>query len=212
MKSLQKPAFNRRTGLIPRWLIYTGCGCVLLIVLAIGGLYFGGRYINEKYIQPGLDAEVNWPKLQEILPFDQRPAGTELQFTIEIAGVQLFILAQGSLQVMVIHLPEAEGKGTKDALTDPSSYKGFMGMGERRNAEKFAITIQGVERNGMRFIQDGVRGANGNQVGASAILDMSKEGTLRPLLVQLTRTDGSEEPLTDDEIHRFFEAYRVGQR
>jgi len=212
VKLQTQPVRNARSGAMPRWVIYTCSGCALFAVLAAGGLFFGGKYINDKFIKPGLDSEANWPKLQSLLPFEQRPAGMDLQFAMDIAGVQMFVLQQARLQVLVMNLPEAEGKATKDAVTDPSSYKGLMGMGERKNAQKMSILLQGVDRKGMRFLQEGVPGAQGSRTGASVILDVSPEGTLRPLLVQLTRNDGSEEPIADDEIHRFFEPFRVGQR
>jgi hypothetical protein len=212
MIQLRTPSFGPRSGLVPRWVIYTGCGCLLLLLLAAGGLYFGASWLKTNVLDPAMDSEAQWPKLQALLPFEQRPLGLELQMGLDLMSVQMFVLQQGSLQVMVMNLPEADAQSTKDAVTDPSSYKGLFGLGERKNAEKMQITIQGVERKGMRFLQEGVRGPNGMTNGASVILDMSKEGSLRPLLVQLTRIDSSSEAIADDEIHRFFEPFHVGQR
>lgn len=204
---------SRSRGAIPRWLLFTGLGCGVLILLAAVGSYLAYRYVKTEVIEPGMNPELNWPKLQKLLPFEQRPSNLELDFGLDTFGMEMYTLRHSSgLQVIVMHLPEADGQKTKDAITDPSSYQGFMGMGKRKDTEGFQLTIQGVERKGLRFTQEGVNTGEGMISAASVILDFTPEGSLRPVLVQLTRTSTSSDAISEAEIQQFFEPFHVGQR
>jgi hypothetical protein len=78
----EAPAPKKRG--IPRW-IWIGCGCgclTTLVVLAIGGWYF----------KQALDPEVQWPKLRQVLAFEERPTDLKLHMGMPLPGIRIYTM------------------------------------------------------------------------------------------------------------------------
>lgn len=192
----------RKKGGIPKW-VWIGCGggCLLATVALIALGVFGAIWAKK-----AVDPEVQWPKLQKVLPFDERPTDLTLE-----AGMPMFVMdqyvltsASGGYTATVMHFKAVTAADVDQMLAEDPKGTPF-GMGAPIEPESGEIDIQGRTVRLLRF-----RAIGGtsfvDELGPGVRVDVSSPG--RTLVVQLQRK-GSKEPLTDEELVAFFDHFDV---
>ena len=68
-ETASQPGRAKKRG-IPKWIWAScGCGCLAVVILvAISAFWLKG------VVEEGTDPEIQWPKLQKVLPYEERPA------------------------------------------------------------------------------------------------------------------------------------------
>lgn len=194
---------------IPTWLWVCGGGCLLAVVLAI----VLGTLLVSKF-SASTDPEKQWPKVAEILPFDQRPPELDLNWGSDIGmGVYVFDDSRGYAAILM-HMPSG-GRGEREKLMNPDADTGFMNFGKRKDAKVSKLKVQGRELDVLRFNQlaDQSGGSSGGapKVGAgpSAMIDLSKDESGELLILQLVSLH-SKDAIGDDVIETFLKPFHVG--
>jgi hypothetical protein len=192
---------------IPTWLWFCGGGCLLALVLAIVAGYFLVSKVAES-----ANPEKQWPKVAELLPFDERPPELTLLFGINFGmGVYTFTDSRGYMAVLM-HMPMGGAKD-REKLMNPDSDMGFMG--KRKDARASKLKVQGRELDVLHFqhMGGGSGGAEAGQPkidkGPAVMIDLTKSDQSGFLIFQLVRVH-SDEPIGDDEIISFLKPFHVG--
>ncbi len=184
-----------------------GCGIVLLIgILGIGFLF-------TKF-KDARNPDVQWPKLQAILPFDERP-------DYDITGVQLgqeqYTLTDLSngVQGQFTRVPGARGVEAREEMFagDTPEMPTDLVVMKFEDFEKGVVSVQGRELPIVRFRMEAgsllKKAADGeNPLGPSCFVDLTKPGE-DFLFFQLTvpRQDG---PVGDGQVREFLAPFHVG--
>jgi len=115
---------------------------------------------------------------------------------------------------MLMQLPAKDGKQTREQFLDPQSTHSLFGNFGRHSQEQLKLRVQGRELAGLRFVQEMGRGggadAQGTGPGATLVLDLTPEDGERPLVLQMTRADGGEDPFDTQAAVEFLEPFHVG--
>jgi len=183
----------RRKGL-PRWVWITcGSGCLLtLIAAAVLGI------VGYKAYQSGTDPSVQWPRVQALLPFDERPPHLELQFGLSFGMDQIHLLdTEAGLQAVLNASPQREVVTELMSAEPRSSF--LADLGKPVDARFDEIELQGEPVRRMRFSSIVGQG----QLGPGVRLDFGSRGE-KFLVVEL-RAAGHE--VGDEEIRSFFEPF-----
>lgn len=205
---------KKRGCFLPVWLWGCGGGCLLAIVLSIGG----GIYCVGK-AKAFIDPEVQWPRLQKVLPFEERPDHMQMVYGVQIFGMENYVLMdfERGFTATIYYFDDGDSEDAEEArqaFFDPEIQIGFMGMGEREDEELSTIRIGSRDRTVMRFFQSNAGMAFGNEEfaaassGPSASVDITSEED-PGLLVVVFMQGGAELPLRDEEIRAFFEGFFV---
>lgn len=202
---------------IPAWAFWVGGGCLFLVlVVGIGG-FFAVRLVRDK-VQEWKDPEKQWASVREVLPYDQRPEGVELVMGWHL-GLDMYVLNDShGYMVLLMQLPERNGAKSREQLLDPSARQGLFGKWGRHGQERLKIKVQGRELDALRFVQEGAaggaaedeQGMPGSGAGATLIVDLSTEDSVRPLVLQMTRVHGGEEPFDEQAVIDFLKPFHVG--
>lgn len=199
------PAPKKR---IPTWLWFCGGGCLLATILGIIAVVWVVNYAKN-----AVDPEKQWPKVAEILPYDERPAEMTLKFGSQIgAEMYAFDDARGFVVVLMRFGTDKSGE-VEDKLMNPNEEGGVLGMGGRRDLSGGTIRVQGRDLKVVRFhtmasnaAESGDRPKVGE--GPTAMVQLSESGD-RPMLVQITRLVGTD-PVKDEEIVAILKPFHVG--
>jgi len=206
MWSEEAPAPKKRR--IPTWAWFCGAGCLVALILAIVASVFAVDFFKKS-----MDPEMQWKRLEAVLPFDERPAGWTPAFGMDMSvfGFEMVTLAGPQREMaLLMQLPEQDAEKTREQMFDENFSGSFMGMGGRSEMQKGEIEVQGRTLRVMRFYQGPKsKGGGEGQTGASITVDLTPPGRVRPLILQLIRT-GSREPFTDAEIVEFLRPFHVG--
>jgi hypothetical protein len=182
---------------VPKW-VWWGCGGGCLVATLIVALVsvFMFRTVRES-----MDPEKQWPKLAEVLHFDERP-DLDLNVGIGFAGVDRFILQDRSGERMgtVLAYPPA-ARGELDKFLSPDGELPF-GMGRLREAEEGTITVQGREVPALRFA--GVE-SEPEPFGAGIRIDLSGSGAPRGFELRRLKA----EAVTDADVETFLAQFDV---
>jgi len=183
---------------IPRWIwIGCGCGCLTTIVLLALGAWVLSR---------SLDPNVQWPKLGQVLPFEDRPTDLELQIGIPIPGIDMFTLhdREDGYQATVTHFGAADEDELDEIFSeDPDALPG--GIGKPTGAEAIEIELQGRMVRAVRF--DGIRGIGAiDQLGPGIRIDASRKGA-GFTMVELRQF--GDDPISDEQIADFFDHFQL---
>jgi hypothetical protein len=209
---------------VPTWVWFGGGCCLLALVLTVVGVTFGVVKLKQ-YAKEAQDPEMQWPKLQKVLPFDERPAHLELKVGVNMTffgqGLQMFFIEDRE-HGLFGQLFSAHGETAKElrrSLLDESFAGGFMGKGSRQGMQVDSLEIQGAEHRVMRFVQEH-GGQSGEISGPTAQIELSAPGEDHLLVLQLLRTNtrpaGVDAPapgaeIEDAEIQAFLEPFHVDQ-
>jgi hypothetical protein len=185
---------------VPAW-VWWGCGggCLLLTLSVIAVVVLGARVVRE-----GLDPERQWPKLAEVLAFEQRPAGLELEFGLGLGAAQFHLQdAAKGLRATVVEYPSS-ASSEYGQLMDPG-FELPMGLGKLVEPEQGVLVVQGREVPCLRFAR--VQPEPAGEGGAGVRVDLT--GTrARPRTLELRRPGGAQ-PITDAEIEAFLAPFDV---
>ena len=98
---------------VPSWLWFCGGGCLLAILLVI----VGGIFVFSK-IEGATDGEVQWPLLNEVLPFDERPQNLEMMVGLHILNYDQFQLIETNhaWQFTVVTIEGDDGEKARQEL------------------------------------------------------------------------------------------------
>ncbi len=196
----EKPA---KKGRFPKWLL-VGCGCGCLALVGVAGVatwYLVGFY------QEALDPEKQWPKLARVLPFDERPAGLELELGNPVPFLdrvfEMYVLTNPAddYTAQVMHF-KAVPREELDQMFDPDPEGTVFNLGRPVDAVAGELEIQGRKVRTLRFRT--VKG-EGEAVGPGIRVDLSRPG--RMLAVDLRRI--GDQPLSDEEVLAFFAYFDV---
>ncbi len=184
-------AAPRRRG-IPRWAWITcGSGC-LLAMITIAVVTIAGYRV----IRTGSDPERQWPRLAEVLAYDERPEHLSLEFGLSIGADQFHLRDDRTGAALVITaMPDPTAA---DGLLDPDPQTLF-GMGEPLDPESGELELQGRTVRILRFAS--IRGA-GKEPGVR--LDLGQRGKSWRVAELKMR-----EPPTDEDVQAFFEPFDV---
>lgn len=188
----------KRKGAFPPWLWFCGSGCVIVVLLLVGLLALGARFV-----QKGRDPERQWPHLAQVLPFDERSEEFELKFGWQAFGTEgyTFFEKDGDLFAQFLIVSDDDDNVTIEVKGSGSEH------------EDFTLTIQGRELQAAR--QEGTAEARGpwwgpqNEGGASLQVDLTEEGASQNLMLIMIR-QGSSDPITEQEVARFLALFHVG--
>ena len=189
----------KRKGAFPPWLWFCGSGCLIVVLLLIGLLALGARFVKR-----GQDAERQWSKLEQVLPFDERSEAFELVFGWQVFGTEGYTFSERDGDLFAQLLLVSEDDGNVSVELEPS------GVDEHEN---ITLTIQGRELQAVRL--DGDSESHGpwwmpqNEGGASLLVDLTAEGASQNLMLILIR-QGSSDPVTEQDVARFLAPFHVG--
>ena len=199
---------------IPKWLWWCGGGCLLALVLAAIGGYmlfsFGKRLVEE-----GRDPELQWPKLERILPFDQRPEGYQLTWGSSLLVETYALLDPEGRIGVVMRFPESQASAVDGQLMNPDHSGALLGMGGRKDLSQLKITVQGRELDALRFYQEQGQDMDGDgkpDQGHTIMVRLTDAGATEPVVFQLfTRGQGGLVPPTEDDVRAFLAPFHVGK-
>jgi hypothetical protein len=116
--------------------------------------------------------------------------------------------------VMLMQLPSANGEQSREQLLDEHASHGVFGKFGRHGQQRLKIKVQGRELDALRFVQEGGSRPAGSEPGtgpgATVVVDLSVEDAERPLVLQMTRTSGGDEPFDEQVVIDFLEPFHVG--
>ena len=185
---------------IPAW-VWWGCGggCLFLTLVVVALVVMGARIFKES-----TDPEKQWPRLAEVLAFDQRPEGLELQFGLGIGADQFHLLdREKGLRATLIEYPPS-ATSHYDQLMDPD-FEMPMGFGQVVEPESGALAVQGREVRCLRFAR--VEPEPAGQGGAGIRVDLTGTRT-KPRTLELRRLSGAQR-IEDAEVAAFLAPFDV---
>jgi hypothetical protein len=204
---------------VPTWVWACGGGCLVALILAIVGSVFVFKF-GKQLVKEGLDPDLQWPKLQQVLPFDQQPPELSLKFGMSLGVIDMFVLKDSrGFTAVVYRVAEKNAEQVRHQMLDEKFDGGPFGMGSgnRTDVKAATVHVQGRDLKGVRFHQEGRAGSKSEQAepvpdagsGPAIMLDVTPEGETRPVILQLVRTPGTD-PVTDDEVRAFLKPFHVG--
>jgi len=193
----------KKKGGIPKW-VWIGCGggCLLLILGTIAVTIAGAIWVKD-----AADPEKQWPKLQQVLPFEERPATLDLGMGMGIPFVmdQYVLSNHAEKYTATIMNFKAAASGDFDQMFRADPDNAPFGLGAPVEPEVGELGIQGESVRTLRFKTLGGQGMV-DQLGPGIRVDLSRPG--RTLMVELRRM-GNQDPLTDESIIAFFDNFDV---
>lgn len=200
----QEEVAPRKRG-IPTWLWVCGSGCLLATIAAIALVAFGFSVFKK-----GTDPEIQWPKIQKLLPFEERPEELELQFGMNV-GIEMYVLSDTrGYVVMLFHGRPDQAAELREQMLNVEVSGSVMGMGGRKDLREASLEVQGRTLQGLRFNQAQGEGAAGGNAGESIMLELTSQESSSPIILQMVRAGGSAE-ITDDEVRTFLEDFDLSE-
>jgi hypothetical protein len=170
--------------------------------------------LSISLVKKSLDPEKQWPKVAKLLPYDARPENLTLVWGSQI-GMELYVFhdAKG-LIVTLMCPPGGDGKAKQKMFDEKQSFSAF-GKGGRHSMQRATIRVQGRELQALRFVQEaadssGPSGAPSAGSGGSVLVDVTPEESEQPVIMQLTRADGSNEEIPDQTVIDILAPFHVG--
>lgn len=184
----------RRRG-VPRWVWITcGSGC-LLLVIALSIAAFAGW----KLVEQAQDPEKQWARLEELLPFDERPADLQPEFGIFLGPIQQIHLRDRRTGLRGV-LYASEDRDFVEQWMQDEPRGTFLDLGVPKDPTHGELELQGRTVPVMRY-----RSIGGKKPELPGLrLDLGQQrGSW--VVVEL---DGAAPP-TDEEVRSFFEPFDV---
>ena len=207
----EEPTAKKKRGcLLPTWLWACGGGCLLAIILSIGG---GGYCVGQ--VQKVIDPEVQWPRLQKVLPFDERPEHVQMVTGMQMFGVENYTLMdfQRGLQISVYYFDDDESSDAADSrwtFFDPETETTSSAMIKRDNESLGVIRLGSRDRKVMRFTQEtisfGSEEMKEQGSGPCLAVDVTPEDSPGFLFVMFFEPGGEFE-IPDEHVLSFFESF-----
>jgi hypothetical protein len=189
---------------IPKWL-WIGCGVGCLGVVVLGAL---AGVLGVGFVKSATDPEKQWPRLQQVLHFEERPQNLELTYGQKIFGFQQYMLMDEEGGVMGT-LQRFGGESAQfDKSFDPD-FKPIPGleMGAPQDAELVEVSVQGRKVRALRYSRISPEPEIEGGAGPGIRIDLTREGG-DPRMIDMRRL-GTKEPLTQEEIDAFLAPFDV---
>ena len=183
---------------LPKWL-WIGCGggCLVAIVLVVLAIVFIVPAVRDM-----ANPEKQWPNLEKVMPFDERPEDLRLLMGMPIPFVmdQFVLIGPDESFTATVMSFKSASPAELDQMFSDSGQGAPFGVGAPEDPELGAIEIQGEGVRCLRY--SGIGGVPDGKQGPGVRLDISIDGG-RVAVVDMRR-QGSEDPLSDEEIRAFF--------
>jgi hypothetical protein len=188
---------------IPTWVWFCGGGCLALVIL--GALLAGVAF---RFAKSSMDPEQQWPKVEAILPFDERPPELELKVGNTL-GVGMFFFEDSRGYIAVLMQAPPSDQQMRKQMLDESFTGSVFGVGGRKDMKAGKVTVQGRELDLLRYHQTAPGDSDEDAVAVN--VDLTPESSNRGLFLQLVRKGGrNNDPISDDEIRTFLKPFHVG--
>ncbi len=190
---------------IPLWVWGCGGGCLLAVIaaLAVGVFLFG-------WVQEAVDPAVVWPKIAEILPFDEQPPYTVFGWTV---GAEIYVMVDEPKEFTGILFPVGEldeqEVAEMDQLFKGEIEGGAFGVGEMKDTEVLTIDVAGRSCRAVRYASSGLNipGIPQNTEAENVLIDLSRDPQRFVLLV-LVDPDGEVDQADIDAFLAPFDPWR----
>jgi len=187
---------------VPTWAWWVGGGC-LFMLLAFGVAAF----VMVSFFKKATDPERQWPEVAQVLAYDKRPENLTLVFGSQIGLDLFFFHDKHGLVVVLMRLPADDDRTSRK--------QAFESKGGRHSMQSGSIKVQGRDLQVMRFVQEGgpsssSAGEPSRGTGGSVLVDVTPEDAERPVFLQVTRTDGKDEPIPDQTVIDILAPFHVG--
>lgn len=207
----EAPAKSSR---VPKWLWWCGGGCLLALVLAIIGGYMLFN-VGKRLVEEGRDPERQWPKLERVLPFDQRPEGYQLNWGSSLM-IETYALQDPEGRIgVVMRFPESQAGSVDAQLMNPDHSGALFGMGGRKEVSRLKLAVQGRELDALRYYQEQGQDMDGDgkpDQGHTIMVRLTDPGATEPVVIQLfTPGPGGFVPPTEDDVRAFLAPFHVGK-
>lgn len=213
------PGIPKKKG-IPTWLWFCGGGCLLAVLVAVVVVGLGWRFMKT-----ATDPEVQWARLEHILPYDQRPP--ELKPTMGFGmsvGTSMEQVQLQDTRGFMITVQSQGGKAGAEARqklfrADKPEFPKDLGVMKFEGVEPGSLEVQGREIRTLRmrmefpafmkaFMPKKAEGELG-KMGSMAFIDVTPEESGGLVLVEMIKVTGPD-PVSDDEIRTFLKPFRIG--
>lgn len=203
----EAPAPKKKS--IPTWAWFCGGGCLLAVL----GIVIAA-WLSVGFVKKMGDPEVQWPKLAEVLPYDERPEGVTLEAGMQLGVENYTLVDEGrGLMITLQRMPGDQSEVRRQLFVEEPPSIPAMSLVD---PEKGTIDVQGrqipivrcqIELSGLlkKFMPKEAEGG----LGASAYLDLTEGEDGAYTTLQMMRP-GSTERITDEEIRGFLRPFHVG--
>jgi hypothetical protein len=203
---------------IPTWVWFCSGGCLLMVLVLVVGAIFTTKFVSDM-----VDPEVQWPKLDELLPFDERPPELTMTAGFSMLGQQsqFTLMDNRGFMAQFQMVAGSQGASMRQQMFDNEEPKlvGNFGVIDFKNVQKGTVNVQGRDLRivrmemGLGDMMKSIPGVDDEDVdesaGHAAYIDLTPEDDSGMMWLQYTRR-GSGETITDGEIQTFFEPFHVG--
>ncbi len=193
----EEGAKPRKRG-VPAW-VWWGCGggCLLMTLVA-GALAVAGIFVARN----ATDEEKQWPRLGEVMAFDQRPANIRLQFGISF-GVNQFVMTDEANRIHAT-LTEYPDRESASSQMDPDP-GGPLALIAPVDPEKGELEVQGRAVPVLRFRRLKAEPET-EELGHGIRLDLTGD-TGKPRILEMRRL--GEDPLDAEDVAAFLAPFDV---
>ncbi|MCH2105361.1 MAG: hypothetical protein MK291_01815 [Planctomycetes bacterium] len=207
----EEAAPKKKSGcLLPTWLWACGGGCLLMMILLGAGLFWGVGQVKNL-----IDPEVQWPRMQKVLPFDERPEHVQMLAGMQMFGMENYTLMdfERGLQISVYYFDDNESSDADDSrwtFFDPEKETTSSSMINRDNERVGVIRLGSRDRKVMRFTQEtlsfGSEEMKEQASGPCLAVDVTPEDSPGFLFVMFFEAGGEFE-IPDEHVLSFFESF-----
>jgi hypothetical protein len=202
---------------VPIWVWVTCSGCLLAAVALALVLVLSIPHI-KRWAATLNDPEVQWPKVAEVLPFDERPPETDI-FRLPFPGMQGWKLTTRDGQRTAI-LPAAEATRAAElrkVLHQPQKQSAFWPGADELEPQQGSIDVQGralactrmsKKAKGKSEPADSAPADPGGPYPGIAI-DVTPEGSAGVVLF-IVHAERDADDLDDAEVERLLAPFRIG--
>lgn len=184
---------------IPWWVWGCGGGCLLFVLVTAGAVAVLGPKLAQ-WAEDMSDPEVQWPKVAEYLPYDERPEHIEMVMGLDIPGQKQWTMMDnenGLLGQLFVMDKTAGGD-----MMRPGSAANAIGVS---GEESGLMVVQGVEVDAMFFKM--TVPLQGEAVGPAVRVDLSGSSK-NAVILQVTVPDG-EGTVSEEDVELFLAPFDV---
>ena len=196
-------------------LLFCGLGCLIPLLLVIVTVVWGFNKFNA-----GKDAELQWSRLEELLPHDARPEGWKMQFGIKIGlwvDAEVYILTRSGEQgvasvATIIQQEEAVDDlfdFSRDGVspwTPPGESEPLRGLEVQGRMLRVSV-VEDDERDGSWDFGAG-ESMEGDGDQLNLAIDLTARDEDLPIVLYWVHQDS--EALTPEELRAFLAPFHIG--
>ena len=186
----------------PKWLLFCGGGCLVMVVLLIVALVF----LWDK-VKDAPNPDVQYPKLEQHVGLDRRPADVQIK-GFEIRGQETYALEaeDGSFVATFLAHSDPSKKAEFERLLDVGSETPGM-----QDPEAGTVMVQGRELRVLRGRQQMKVPLFGNVGGAGPVIyvDLAEPESATSLVLMYFCPEREDE-ISDQELIDFLAPFHIG--